>query len=72
MSQVDWRSPVAYEDLRSLDAPGFAWEYLRRNSVFLQERDNVERAALDGTLDPFEAVAFTRRWGVRCREHCGE
>ena len=28
MARADWRSPGAYEDLRSLDAPGFAWEYL--------------------------------------------
>ena len=28
MPHAEWRSPAAYEDLRSLDAPGFAWEFL--------------------------------------------
>ena len=29
MPRAEWRSPAAYEDLRSLDAPGFAWEFLQ-------------------------------------------
>ena len=36
MSRADWRTPGSYEELRSLDAPSFAWEYLRRNSDFLR------------------------------------
>ena len=63
MSRADWRSPGAYEDLRSLDAPGFAWEYLRRNADFLQECRKLERTARQGALDPAEVAAFTRRWG---------
>jgi hypothetical protein len=63
MSRADWRSLDAYEDLRSLDAPGFAWEYLRRNSDFLQERRKLERTARQGPLDPAEVDALTRRWG---------
>ena len=69
MNRADWRSPDAYEHLRSFDAPGFAWEYLRRNSDFLQERRKLERAARQGALDPAEVDAFTRRWGLRFREH---
>lgn len=68
MSHVDWRSAAAYEDLRSLDAPAFAWEYLRRNANFLQERRRLQRAARRGALDPVEADAFARRWGLRFRE----
>ena len=30
MARGDWTSPAAYEELGSLDAPGFAWEYLER------------------------------------------
>jgi hypothetical protein len=30
MARGDWTSPAAYEELGSLDAPGFAW-YLDRN-----------------------------------------
>ena len=68
MSRVDWRSPGTYEDLRSLDAPGFAWEYLRRNSDFQQDRRKLERAARRGGLNQADADAFARRWGVRFRK----
>ena len=68
MSRADWRTPGAYEELRSLDAPGFAWEYLRRNSDFQQDRRELERAARQGVLDQAEADAFARRWGVRFRK----
>jgi hypothetical protein len=68
MSRADWRTPGAYEELRSLDAPGFAWEYLRRNSDFLQDRRKLERAARRGALNQAEADAFARRWGVRFRK----
>ena len=68
MSRADWRTPAAYEELRSLDAPGFAWEYLRRNSDFQQDRRKLERAARRGVLDQAEADAFARRWGVRFRK----
>lgn len=65
MSRADWRSPGAYEDLRSLDASGFAWEFLRRNADFQQHHEKLEQAARMGVLDPAEVDAFTRRWGVR-------
>ena len=68
MSRADWRTPGAYEELRSLDAPGFAWEYLRRNSDFQQERRKLDQAARRGVLNQAEADAFARRWGVRFRE----
>lgn len=67
MSHADWRNPSAYEELRSLDAPGFAWEYLRRNSDFQQERRKLEQANRRGALNQTEVAAFTRRWGVRFR-----
>jgi hypothetical protein len=68
MGHADWRSPGAYEGSWSLDAPGIAWEYLRRNSEFQQECRKLEQAARQGTLDPAEADAFARRWGARFRE----
>jgi hypothetical protein len=68
MSHADWRNPSAYEELRSLDAPGFAWEYLRRNPDFQQERRKLEQANRRGALNQTEVDAFARRWGVRfCR-----
>ena len=68
MSRADWRTPGAYEELRSLDAPGFAWEYLRRNPDFQQHRRKLERTARQGVLNQAEADAFARRWGVRFRK----
>jgi hypothetical protein len=65
MSGADWRSPAAYEDLRSLDAPGFAWEFLRRNRAFQQHRKRLEHAAEQGVLSADELDGFARRWGVR-------
>jgi len=65
MSRSDWWSSGAYEDLRSLDAPGFAWEYLCRNPGFTKARRTLERAAERGALDPAAADAFARRWGLR-------
>jgi hypothetical protein len=65
MSGADWRSLTAYEDLRSLDAPGFAWEFLRRNRAFQQHRKRLEQAAERGALSADELDRFARRWGVR-------
>jgi len=70
MSRFDWRAPGAYEELRSLDAPGFAWEYLRRNTDFQRERATLEAASLRRALTAAEQDAFAQRWGVRFRECC--
>ena len=72
MSRADWRAPGAYEELRSLDAPGFAWEYLRRNPDFGRDRARLEMAAHRDALTEADAETFAQRWGVRfhgCYEH---
>ncbi len=68
MSRTDWRLPGGYEDLRSLDAPGFAWEYLRRNPKFAQDRAKLARASRRGTLANQDEDDFARHWGVRFRD----
>jgi len=68
MPRADWRSPAAYEDKRSLDAPGFAWEVLRRNPEFQREHQRLSRAFDRDALTPKQLEAFARRWGVRFRE----
>ena len=68
MSRADWRLPGEYDDLRSLDAPGFAWEYLRRNPDFIRDRTNLEEAEREGTLSPADEDEFASRWGVRFRQ----
>ena len=67
MARGDWTSPAAYEELGSLDAPGFAWEYLDRNPDFTQDRRRLERADRRGLLNQAEVDAFARRWGLRFR-----
>ena len=67
MARGDWTSPAAYEELGSLDAPGFAWEYLDRNPDFTQDRRRLERADRRGVLNDAEVDAFARRWGLRFR-----
>ncbi len=69
MSSIDWRSPGGYGGLQSLDAPGFAWEYLRRNPEFTASRAKLQRAARRGQLNPAALEAFSQRWGVRFCEH---
>ena len=49
MPRAEWRSPAAYEDLRSLDAPGFAWEFLSRNPAFESDRRRLEQAGQSGS-----------------------
>ncbi len=67
MARGDWTSPAAYEELGSLDAPGFAWEYLDRNPDFTQDRRRLERADRRGVLTQAEVDAFARHWGLRFR-----
>ncbi len=65
MARADWRSASAYEELRPLDAPAFAYEFLRRNPDFLSDHARLARKSRNRTLDPAEAEAFAQRWGVR-------
>src|SRR6266496_334123 len=68
MPRVEWRSPAAYEDLRSLDAPGFAWEFLSRNPAFERDCKRLEHADDQDPLSAGELDDFARRWGVRFRK----
>jgi hypothetical protein len=70
MPHAKWRSPAAYEDLRTLDAPGFAWEFLSRNPAFERDCKRLERASEGGPLSASELNGFARRWGVRFRKAC--
>jgi hypothetical protein len=65
MRPTDWRSPETYEEQRSLDAPGFAWEFLRRNPCFVKDVRELRRAALKGTTKRADLEAFAQRWGLR-------
>jgi hypothetical protein len=67
MSAAEWRSAGAYEDLRSLDAPAFAFEFLRRNPEFLKDHARLARKSRHRALDPKDTEAFAQRWGLRFR-----
>lgn len=65
MSGADWRSADAYEALRSLDAPAFAYEFLSRNPDFLADHARLSRMSRRGAPIEAEAQVFAERWGVR-------
>lgn len=67
MPKANWRSPEVYEECRSLDAPGFAYKFLARSDEFQREHRRLDRAAERDRLDPVDADAFARRWGLRFR-----
>ncbi len=67
MARADWRSASAYEELRPLDAPGFAFEFLRRNPDFLRDHARLARKSRGRLLDPADADAFAQHWGVQFR-----
>ena len=68
MPRAEWRSQAAYDGLRSLDAPGFAWEFLNRNPDFERDRARLEKASEHRPLGAIELDGFARRWGVRFRD----
>jgi hypothetical protein len=67
MARADWRSASAYEDLRPLDAPAFAFEFLCRNPDFLTDQARLARLSRTRALHLSEMKAFAERWGVRFR-----
>ena len=67
MARADWRLAGAYEELRPLDAPALAYEFLLRNPDFLSDHARLARNSRKRTLDAVEADAFARRWGLRFR-----
>lgn len=65
MGSADWRSPDGYSNLLQVDAPGFAWEFLRRNSEFLKDHESLSRATDQHRRTTEEHDAFALRWGIR-------
>lgn len=67
MARADWRSTGAYEELRPLDAPAFAYEFLCRNPDFLADHARLTRKSRKLALEAAETEEFARHWGVRFR-----
>jgi hypothetical protein len=68
MPQADWRSTAPYDDKRKLDAPGFAFEFLRRNAEFVRDHERLVRLAGRNAVSRKSREAFARRWGLRFRK----
>lgn len=68
MARADWRSAAPYEHLRTLDAPGIAWEFLSRNPEFEEDNRKLEAIGRDRVLTPNELDGFAQRWGLRFRQ----
>ena len=67
MSQPDWRDAGAYGGVPPLDAAGYAWEFLKRNPLFIRELRLLRRIARRRKLTRAEQEQFALRWGVRFR-----
>lgn len=68
MPQGKWRHDAVYENKHSLDAPEYAFEYLRRNGKFVRDQRHLERLLSRGQLTDKLRNAFANRWGMRFRE----
>jgi hypothetical protein len=51
-----------------LDAPGFAFEFLRRNAEFVKDHERLVRLAGRNALSRKSRETFAHRWGLRFRE----
>jgi hypothetical protein len=67
LNRPNWRDAGAYGRLQSLDAPGFAWEFLKRNPSFVAELESLKVTSKRRKLTPSELEQFSLRWGVRIR-----
>ncbi|WP_371932979.1 transcriptional regulator domain-containing protein [Bradyrhizobium sp. CCGUVB23] len=63
-----WRSPETIERLKSLERPGFALEFLRRNADYRRDFARTQRQiARDGAEPETVRSELARRWGLRFR-----
>lgn len=61
----DWRSETA--PLIRLERPGFAWEFLRRNRIYISDYERIMRAGNFDKPDVANAAAnIARHWGLNC------
>jgi hypothetical protein len=65
MTRPNWRDGDGYKALMALDAPGFAWEFLKRNHAFVEELRFLKRVQQRRKLTRAERELFALRWGVR-------
>ncbi len=61
---ADWRSKAAEEKLKLLERPGFAWEFLRRNSAYRAAYNRISRRDANQSQ---AGADIARRWGLLYR-----
>src|SRR5271169_162801 len=60
-----WRSPSATDYLDCAQRPGFAWEFLRRDSDYREDYEQMTLHLARGTSTDHEvALALAQRWGL--------
>ncbi len=59
-----WRISTAYDYVNDLDAPDFAWEFLRRNPEYQQD---YKRLRDRGPDDEKAEIALSNKWGLSFR-----
>jgi hypothetical protein len=64
MSRAYWRTPGAYKEFQTFDAPGLASQFVKRHPDYAKDRERLQEKERHGILDPAEADAFARRWGL--------
>lgn len=61
MLHIEWWHHAAYRDIWRLTAPGFAWEYLRRNDEY---RHDCQTLGLARRQEAKQLKSFAHRWGL--------
>ena len=65
MPTAFWRSPDIREWLNSLDRPGFAVEFLRRNPDYSADYEQTFRQLENGGIDAYVLRSgLAHRWGL--------
>ena len=63
-----WRSPETIDRLNRLERPGFAAEFLRRDTRYRRDFAHTQRQIARASVDAETARAgLARRWGLRFR-----
>jgi hypothetical protein len=66
-TRPDWRRCDFADNLKHVDKPGFAWEFLRRNRAYQSDYNRMIRHTTPGSPDNAAAVALILdRWGLIC------
>jgi len=70
LSVPDWQDAAAYQSLQHMDRPGWAWQWLRRNSGFKEAlKSSTSLTSTDRAVVRLDNTATTPTWGLMFRRH---